>query len=238
MDWSWPAFFSYLRSPDIFHGVWTTIYLTVISMVSGLTIGVFASVLYRLNNPIISTVYYAYITLIRGTPLLVQLVFVYSGLPKFGIRLGVVESALLALSLNEGAYLAEVMRSGIDSVPKGQVEAAKALGMTYWQAMYFVILPQAVRTVAPVIGNQVNILLKSTSLVSVISMEELFRTTEELIQSDFRVLELFSVASLYYLLLTTTWSITQSKLESWLRSGIGQRDSLRKEDQPLALPGS
>ena len=123
--------------------------------------------------------------------------------------------------MKEGAYLDEVLRSGIDGVPKGQMEAAKALGMTYWQAMWLVILPQAVRIVAPVIGNQVNTLLKSTSLVSVISMGELFRSTQELVESSFRVLELFAVASLYYLLLTTVWSMLQRSFEHWLDLRMG-----------------
>jgi polar amino acid transport system permease protein len=213
MEWSWSAFFSYLRSPEVLHGVWTTAWLTAVSMSLGVVIGLFAAVLRRLRNGLINACYTVYVTLVRGTPLLVQLYFVYNGLPKLGIRLGVAESAILALSLNEGAYLAEVIRSGIDAISKGQAEAAKALGMSYSQSMRYVILPQALRAIAPVIGNQVNGLLKSTSLVSVISMEELFRSTEELRQSSFRTLECFAVALVYYLLLTTLWSLIQQKLE-------------------------
>ncbi len=213
MEWDWSAFCSYLFSPEILHGVQTTIWLTASGMLAGLAIGLFAVLLYRLDNPMLNALYLAYVTVVRGTPLLVQLVFVYSGLPKFGIRLDVPEAALLTLSVNEGAYLAEILRSGIEAVPSGQMEAAKALGLSYWQAMRIVILPQALRLVVPAIGNQVNSLLKATSLVSVISMEELFRVSQELIQSSFRVLELFAVASLYYVALTTLWGFAQRRIE-------------------------
>jgi polar amino acid transport system permease protein len=234
MEWSWSAFFSYLVAPNVLRGVWTTTWLTVVSMTLGIAIGLCAAVLYRLNNRIINALYVGYVTLLRGTPLLVQLYFVYNGLPKLGIRLDVAEAAILALSLNEGAYLAEVMRSGIDGVSKGQLEAAKALGMTYPQGMRYVILPQAFRSIAPVVGNQVNGLLKSTSLVSVISMEELFRSTEELRQASFRTLECFAVALFYYLFLTTTWSLIQRRLERRLDLSKGR--VVRQRQARLVLP--
>lgn len=222
MDWSWTSFFKYIHSIDILRGVWTTAWLTAVSMAAGIAIGLISALLLRLNHPITKALYGFYTTVVRGTPLLVQLVFVYSALPRFGIRLSVAESAILALSINEGAYVAEIMRAAIDSVHRGQMEAATALGMSYWKAMRVVILPQAARTAAPVIGNQVNSMLKATSLVSVISMEELFRTTEELIQSTFRVLELFAVASIYYLLLTAVWTLVQHWLERWLEFPPGR----------------
>ena len=236
MEWSWPDFFTYLHSIDILRGAWTTVWLTAISMSAGIVLGLFSALLLRLNLPITKALYSIYTTVIRGTPLLVQLVFVYTALPRFGIRLSVAESAILALSVNEGAYVAEIMRAAIDSVHRGQMEAATALGMTYWKAMRVVILPQAARTAAPAIGNQVNSMLKATSLVSVISMEELFRTTQELIQSTFRVLELFSVASIYYLLLTTAWSFIQRWLEAWLEypPGRSRRDRLDTATNDLA----
>lgn len=222
MEWDWAAFFRYLHSIDIVRGAWTTVWLTAVSMTAGIVLGLFSALLLKLNHPLTKTLYSLYTTVIRGTPLLVQLVFCYTALPRLGIRLSVAESAILALSVNEGAYVAEIMRAAIDSVHRGQMEAATALGMTYWKAMRVVILPQAARTAAPVIGNQVNSMLKATSLVSVISMEELFRTTEELIQSTFRVLELFTVASIYYLILTTLWGFVQRGLERWLEFPSGR----------------
>lgn len=223
IPWSWSVFLTYLPASFILHGVWTTVWLTALSMAAGTAIGVVAAVLYVWGNPLARLVYMGYTTLIRGTPLLVQLVFVYTGLPAFGIRLGVAESAILALSLNEGAYVAEIMRAGIESISRGQMEAAEALGMTYGQAMRVVILPQAARTVVPPIGNHVNSMLKSTSLVSVISMEELFRATEETIQTSFRVLELFAVASVYYLALTGAWTLIQRYIEARLAVSVTRR---------------
>jgi polar amino acid transport system permease protein len=231
VDWSWQAFFHYLHSIDILRGVWTTVWLTAISMTIGIAIGLGSALLLKLDHPVTKAFYAAYTTVIRGTPLLVQLVFVYSALPRFGVRLSVAESAVLALSINEGAYIAEIMRAAIDAVARGQMEAAMALGMSYWKAMRVIIIPQAARTATPVIGNQVNSMLKATSLVSVISMEELFRTTEELIQSTFRVLELFGVATIYYLLLTFLWGFVQRGLERWLEFPPG-----RSRRKPVLVP--
>lgn len=223
MSWNWPTFLHYIGAGFILHGVWTTVWLTAVSMVCGITIGLVAAILCVWGHPLARAFYTGYTTLIRGTPLLVQLVFVYSGLPAFGMRLDVAESALLALSVNEGAYVAEIIRAGIESIHHGQMEAAQALGMTYWKAMRVVVLPQAARTAVPPLGNQVNSMLKSTSLVSVISMEELFRATEEAIQTTFRVLELFAVASIYYLLLTGLWTLVQHSIERRLSRSIRHR---------------
>jgi polar amino acid transport system permease protein len=150
----------------------------------------------------------------RGTPLLVQLIIIYTGLPQVGIRLTVVQSALLGLSLNEGAYLSEIIRAGILSVPRGQFDAARAVGMTYPILMRVVVLPQAARVIIPPLGNNFNGLLKTTSVTSVISMEELLRRGQMLIQVDFKVLEIFVVAACYYLVLTSLWSMVQRRLEA------------------------
>ncbi len=232
VGWNWPAFLSYLTSPVMLSGAFTTIWLTATSIAAGIVIGLVAAVLREVDSRPTRLAYDAYTTIIRGTPLLVQLVFVYTGLPQIGIRFNVLQSAILTLSVNEGAYLAEIMRAGIGSIHKGQMEAAEALGMTYFQAMRIIIIPQAARTIIPPIGNEVNGLLKSTSLVSVISMEDLFRTTEELIQQSFRVVELFTVATIYYLTLTGVWTIFQGAIEARLRIAsaqpLGQRGGMRR----------
>jgi polar amino acid transport system permease protein len=156
---------------------------------------------------------YGYIWLFRGTPLLVQLIVIFTGLPQIGIRLSVVASALIGLSLNEAAYLAEIIRAGINAVPTGQSNAARALGMRDHQVMRYIVIPQALRIIVPPIGNSVNGLLKTTSITSVISMEELLRRTQVLIQERFLVLELFAVAALYYLAMTTAWDFVQRAIE-------------------------
>ena len=150
----------------------------------------------------------------RGTPLLVQLIIIYTGLPQLGLKLSVLESALLGLILNEAAYLAEIIRGGILGVSAGQSSAARALGLNSAQTMMYVVLPQAIRIIIPALGNSVNGLLKTTSVTSVISMEELLRKTQILIQEKFLVLELFTVAALYYLLMTSVWDLVQRRIEA------------------------
>jgi polar amino acid transport system permease protein len=210
---NWGGFFGYLGNLYLFEGALTTIWLTAVSITIGLALG-FIIALMRLSRlRLLRLPALFYIWLFRGTPLLVQLIVIYTGLPQFGIRLSVVESALLGLSLNEAAYLAEVVRAGIEAVPTGQVKAAQALGLRDGQVMRYVVMPQALRIIVPPLGNSVNGLLKTTSITSVISMEELLRRTQILIQERFMVLELFTVAALYYLLMTTAWDFVQRRIE-------------------------
>jgi polar amino acid transport system permease protein len=149
------------------------------------------------------------------------LIIIYTGLPQLGIRLSVVESAIIGLALNEGAYLAEVIRSGIMSVDKGQTDASRAVGMTWRQRMWLVILPQATRTIIPPLGNQFNGMLKTTSLASVISMEELMRNAQMLAQIEFRVLEAYTVAAVWYLVLVSIWGLIQVRIEAHYEKPFG-----------------
>ena len=216
VQWDWVAFFHYLFDQQILRGAWTTIWLTALGIASGTVLGSLLMILGTAESRIPRMLYGAYTGIVRGTPLLVQLVLVYNGLPEIGITLGVVESTLIALAFNESAYMAEIIRGGINSVPSGQMEAAKALGMSRLRAMRVVILPQGIRAAIPAAGNEVNGLLKSTSLVSVISMTELFRSTQEIYNANFRVLELLIVATLYYLVMGTGWRFIQNFLEQRL----------------------
>jgi polar amino acid transport system permease protein len=214
MKWSWSGFFGYLGNPFILGGVWTTIWLTIVAISAGLVIGFALAIARRSNSKPLVWFAGAYIWLFRGTPLLVQLIIIYTALPELGIKLSVVSSALIGLALNEAAYLAEIIRSGIDAVPQGQVRAGRAIGMREHEIMRHVIMPQAFKIVIPPLGNSVNGLLKTTSVTSVISMEELLRRTQVLIQEKFMVLELFAVAALYYLAITTLWDIFQRHIEA------------------------
>jgi polar amino acid transport system permease protein len=212
--WDWAAFFHYLHSKYLLVGAGVTLALSLAALAIGLACGLIAALMRLSSNPLLSKPASFYVWLMRGTPVLVQLMIIYTGLPQLGIRLNVVESALLGLGLNEGAYLAEIIRAGILSVPKGQFEAARAVGMTYATTMRIVVLPQALRIIIPPLGNTFNGLLKTSSLASVISMEELLRRTEELVQVQFKVLEIFIVAALYYLVMTTIWGFIQERLEA------------------------
>ena len=212
--WDWGGFFDYLFNGFLLQGAVTTLWLTLASIAGGLVLG-FALAMLRLSPiRLLSRIAQVYIWIFRGTPLLVQLIIIYTGLPQFGIRFSVVEAALLGLILNEAAYLAEIIRGGILGVPTGQSNAGKALGLSPAQIMIFVVMPQATRIIIPALGNSVNGLLKTTSVTSVISMEELLRSTQILIQERFLVLELFVVAALYYLLMTSLWDVVQRRIEA------------------------
>ena len=211
--WSWSGFFGYLFNPFILGGVATTIWLTAIALICGLVLGFAVAMMRRSPLKPVCAAAKFYIWLFRGTPLLVQLIVIYTALPQIGIKFSVVEAALLGLTLNEAAYLAEIIRAGIEAVPKGQSSAARALGMTERRIMRHIVMPQAFKVIIPPLGNSVNGLLKTTSVTSVISMEELLRRTQVLIQEKFLVLELFAVAAIYYLILTTAWDFVQRRIE-------------------------
>ncbi len=211
--WDWSGFLDYLVNPYLLAGAWATLWLTAASMALGLVLGFGLALLRRSKRRWVSAPAAFYVWFFRGTPLLVQLIVIYTGLPQLGLKFSVVESALIGLSLNEAAYLAEIIRSGLAAVPEGQTGAGRALGLREWQIMRLIVMPQALRVILPPLGNSVNGLLKTTSITSVISMEELLRRTQELVQERFEVLELFAVASLYYLVLTTAWSLVQDRIE-------------------------
>ena len=223
IKWDWAGFVDYLFNPFILGGAVTTLWLTMAAIAGGLVLGSILAVMGMSPYRVITYPARFYIWVFRGTPLLVQLIIIYTGLPQFGIRLSVVESALLGLILNEAAYLSEIIRGGIMGVAPGQWNAARALGLTPAQVMTYVVMPQATRIIIPVLGNSVNGLLKTTSVTSVISMEELLRRTQMLIQEKFLVLELFMVAALYYLAMTTIWHLIQIRIEAHFGRAYSQK---------------
>ena len=170
--WDWAAFFHYLQSPYLLWGA-GLVGAFVAAMALGLVCGLIAALMRMSPRRVLAGPGSFYVWLMRGTPALVQLIIIYTGLPQLGITLGVIPSAILGLGLNEGAYLAEIFRAGIAAVPKGQFEAARALGLSQAQLMRKVVLPQAMRIIMPPLGNAFNGLMKTSSLASVISMSEL-----------------------------------------------------------------
>ena len=229
--WDWAAFFRYLFNSYLLEGAWTTVWLSVVVMVFGLALGLLAALMQLSRSRVLEAVAGFYVWLMRGTPLLVQLIIIYTGLPQLGIRFSVIQSALLGLSLNEGAYLAEIIRAGILAVPRGQFDAAQAIGMPYRTMMRVVVLPQAARVIIPPLGNNFNGLLKTSSLASVISLEELLRRSQMLIQLEFKVLEIFVVAACYYLVLISLWGVVQRRLEA--RFGRGYSTPVGPRRQPM-----
>ncbi len=208
-----PAFIGYLDNGFLLQGVAVTVGLTVVSLLGGLVLGTVLAGMRAAGGPVLRRAAGAYVWVFRGTPLLVQLIIVYTGLPQLGLRFGVVMSAVVALTLNEAAYLSEIIRAGFAGVAPGQGDAARALGLSRLRTVWLVTLPQAFRIIIPPLGNSVNGLLKATSITSVISMEELMRRSQMIMQLRFDVLEVYCVAAVYYLALTTLWDFVQRALE-------------------------
>jgi polar amino acid transport system permease protein len=175
----------------------------------------------------------------RGTPLLVQVVFIYTALAAanifrfedidlgFMVLPGNIQAGIFALSLNEGAYMAEIIRAGITSVDQGQMEASKSLGMRYHLLMRRIILPQAARFIIPPLGNEFNSMLKNTTLLSVIGVPELLLATQMVTSATFKVFELYTVVALYYLSLTTLWGVVQRRIELRFGEPHGRQTTLR-----------
>jgi polar amino acid transport system permease protein len=232
-DWS---FFQHLllHPPGTFiQGAVRTVYLAVISQALGVALGLLLALWRRGRYMPLRVFASGYIWLVRGTPLLVQAVIIYDGTAAMGLysfqtlRIGavsvpgVVQAGIVTLALNEGAYMAEIMRAAIDSVDRGQTEAAESLGMRRRQAMRHVVLPQAMRVVIPPLGNEFNNMLKVTSLLSVIGLQELFLAAQDLNSATFRTFEIFLVAAVYYIAMTTIWSFIQSAIERRLQAKGG-----------------
>jgi polar amino acid transport system permease protein len=227
----WGVVGQYFTSSSIMDGLRVTIELTAITMVIGIALGVILAVMRLSPNPLVAGASGVYIWFFRGTPLLVQLLFwnnVSALYPKLavGIPFGPelfhananslitpFVAAILGLGLNEGAYMAEIVRAGIISVDEGQTEAAHALGMTRLQTMRRIVLPQAMRVIIPPTGNETISTLKNTALVSVIAYTELLYAAQLIYAQNYKTIPLLIVASIWYLIVTTVLSIGQYYVE-------------------------
>ena len=221
---------TYLTSPRFFRAALMTLLISILSLIGGMAVGLALALLQEAKLGLLRWIAVAYLWLFRGTPVLFQLIFVFNVLPSFGFVLSGFACAILALSLNEGAYMAEIMRSGLHTVGRGQRHAARALGMKDWQVMRWVVMPQALRVIVPPIGNQFIGMLKLSALVSVIAVEELLLIANQTASSNFRYLEALATAGIYYLAMTTVFMIAQGAIERALnrrgrpaKGGITQR---------------
>src|SRR4051812_46422266 len=239
----WNVVGDYLFDTRILNGLVKTLELTVLGMVIGIVLGVILALMRLSKNPVLSTVSWVYIWFFRGTPLLVQILVFFNiaalyptidlGIP-FGpsfIHINGTNlvtpffAAMLALGLNEGAYMSEIVRAGIISVDEGQFDAAKAVGMTQGQTMRRVVLPQAMRVIIPPTGNETISMLKNSSLVYVIAVKELLYTVTLIYSVNYKVIPLLIVASIWYLTATTVLSIGQYYLERhYGRGGPGAQE--------------
>jgi polar amino acid transport system permease protein len=222
----WVTVGSFLTWPTILAGLGNTLLMSVASMALGLVLGVLAAVARNSPNPVLRSVAVFYAWLFRGTPVILQLllwfnlalVFPVIGIPGLWSQRAVVlmtpfTAALIGLGLNEGAYISEIVRSGMISVDRGQYEAAQSIGMPYLRALRRIILPQAMRVIVPPLGNQFISLVKTTSLASVIQFSELLHSAETLYYANSKVMELLIVAAIWYLAVVTVLSGGQAVLE-------------------------
>lgn len=221
----WSVVGQYLFAPQILQGVLLTVQLTVLAVAIGIVLGIILALMKLSENRVLTVLADLYLWFFRGTPQLIQLIFWFNLAFLFPtINLGFVSwdtnalitpfiAALIGLSLNEGAYMAEIIRGGILGVPKGQREAAVALGFTPLEMMRKIILPQTMRMVIPPTGNQAIAMLKVTSLVSVISARDLLTNAQTIYSRNYHIIELLIVASAWYLLLTSIATLLQNQLE-------------------------
>lgn len=250
----WPVVWQYLTDPAIINGLLTTMWLTVVAMAIGVVLGTVLAIMRMSTNPVLSTFASAYIWFFRGTPLLVQLIFWYNlsalyptisiGIP-FGPTflslnanqyITIYVAACLGLGLNEGAYMSEIVRSGLNSVHPGQKEAAEALGMSNARILFRIVLPQAMRVIIPPTGNQLIGMLKTTSLVSVIALQDLLYSAQLIYTANFQTIPLLIVASIWYLVLTTVLSIGQYYLERHFARSDRRLQTKNDDEDAAAVP--
>jgi len=212
--WSWQDFFSELTTVGFVHAAWATLWSASVAEAAAVAGGFVLVAAGHSRIAVLRLLAGLYVWLWRGTPLLVQLLIAYFGLPEIGIRLGVIGSGVITLALNESAYIAVLAAAALRAVPAGQADAATSLGLAGWQRFRHVTFPQAFRVFLPVLGNQYNAMLKTTSLLSVISFSELVAFAQAQVSLTYRPAEAFAVAALYYLALTVAWSGIQKILEA------------------------
>ena len=215
MESPWQLFLDSL-GPIALAGLTATVPLALASFALGLLIAVGVALMRISVNPIVSGIARFYISVIRGTPLLVQLFIVFYGLPQIGLKIPSYPAAIIALSLNVGGYAAEIIRSSILSVPRGQFEAATTIGMPYAQSMRRIILPQATRIAVPPLSNTLLSLIKDTSLAAVVLVPELLHAAQNAASSSGQFLPLYLFAALYYWVVCWLVSLGQNRLEGRL----------------------
>lgn len=234
----WHIVGRYMLHPRVLDGIGMTLQLTVLVMLAGTVIGIVVAVMRLSGNPILAGCAHAFVWFFRGTPVLVQLVFWYNlaslfpeislgipfGGPKFWsisstVAISSFTAAMLGLGLNEGAYMAEIVRAGILSVESGQTEASKALGHRPWQTFFVVVLPQAMKAIVPPTGNQVIGMLKFTSLASIVALHELMNAVESIYSRTFETIPLLIVAALWYLIMVSILSVVQYFIERYYSRG-------------------
>jgi polar amino acid transport system permease protein len=213
MTWDFETFFTYLFDSRIAWAALVTFGVAAVAQLLATVIGFLLALGLRSRSRLLRAPAVAYVWFFRGTPPLIQLLLLYFGLPQLGIRITVLEAGISSLSLYGAAYMAEIIRGALASLDPGQEEAARSIGLSRFDAMRSILAPQAARLILPAFGNEFTSMMRTTSLLSVISFQELLRVTTLAISETFRPFELYSVAAVYYLLMATLWMIVQDRLE-------------------------
>lgn len=233
-----PGFVEYFFSLNFAYGAAVTLALTLLSMFLGIAVGLILALIKTSDLKLLQKPADAYIWVFRGTPVLLQLIFIFNALPQFGVRFSAFTSAVIALTLNEGAYMAEIIRAGIESIGKGQRNAARVLGMKDSQILRYIVLPQAMRLIVPPTGNQFIGMLKLSALASVIAVQDLLLRAQRIASANFDYVDTLLAAALWYLILTTLFSQGQKYLER--RMDISRRKRPEApgelEQDPVATP--
>ncbi|WP_380184427.1 amino acid ABC transporter permease [Kalamiella sp. sgz302252] len=238
-NFEWSVVGQWFSEASVLKGLQVTLGLTLVSMIAGTLLGLLLAVARLANNRLLSGLAGLYIWFFRGTPLLVQLIFWYNmstlfpvvtlGLPFGGPVLASwntndlitpLTAAIAGLALNEAAYMAEIIRAGLQSVENGQVETTQAFGMSRARALRRIIIPQAMRSIIPPTGNQLISMIKATSLVSVIAMGDLLYSVQSIYNRTFEVIPMLMVAVIWYLLVTSVLNVGQSAIERYYSRGV------------------
>jgi polar amino acid transport system permease protein len=245
---NWHLVWTRITSPNsvFFHALWATVYISIVAQVLGIILGLIAALMRTSSFRPFRFVSGAYVLIFRGTPVLVQIMFFWLIMGTYlinGLNLGSVTisqeviAGILALGINEGAYMREIIRAGIDSIDRGQMEAGKSLGMRYGLVMRRIVLPQAARVIVPPLGNEFNNMMKTSSLVYIIGVYELFSDAEQVFSHTSNVAPFIAVA-FWYLILTSIWSVFQAHIERKLAvSEHGDEFSLRERAAAIWTEG-
>lgn len=236
-NFGWPVIFRYLFDPVVLEGLTVTLILTVVAMTLGVALGLPIAIARMSDDKLLGGLAWIFVWFFRGTPLLVQLIILYNLsflFPQLSISIPFgptllswntndvitpLTAAILGLALNEAAYMAEIIRAGLLSVDRGQIETAESFGMSRGRTLRRIVLPQAMRAIVPPTGNQLISMIKGTSLVSVIAMSDLLYSVQSIYNRTFEVIPLLLVAVIWYLAITSVLNVAQSRIERYYGRG-------------------
>ena len=216
MEVNWLIILDFI--PQLLKGAQVTVHITVVGLLGGVVLGAIAGLMRAYGNAVINAIAFVYIEVIRGTPIVVQVMFLYFALPVLSsIRIDPMTTAIMAIVINAGAYIAEIVRGAVLSISKGLTEAGLAIGLPRWKVILHIVGPLAFRRLIPPLGNQFIVSLKDTSLFIVIGVGELTRTGQEIMAANFRAVEIWTAVAIMYLIMTGVLSLALRMVEKRMR---------------------